>query len=281
MALKWGSIRTPEAQKNLSEALSPLIGTEISNLKIPVAAAAEFEPSQIGTIVGTLVDAMLPHIAEKLQVGLSKNPSILGAREGYPDYFHSSGYRLELKGLFKDNLEVTLKKPPTPREPSARLTQKVTVNNVRPDEDALLIVAYQLAPTAADNTLLSPVIVDLFICPVIDCVYARDHRLSARGGKWFGDFETPGVLSKSGKRKVKAGQALNADVYGRKESEGHDYNEDTNFGKLKRIPHQPIQEFLAKHGAAFAAVGTYPQPWRIVPNGSAELLVELDDDDDD
>lgn len=280
MVLTWGSIRTPEAQKNLSEALKPLIGAELSNLKIPVAAAAEFEPSQIGTIVGTLVDAMLPHMAEKLQVGLTKNPSLLGAREGYPDYAHSSGYRLELKGLFKDNLNVILKKPPTPREPSARLTQKVTVNNVRPDEDALLIVAYHLAPTQADNTLLSPVIVDFFISPVIDCVSARDHRLAARGGKWFGDYETPGVLSKAGKRKLKAGQALNEEVYGRKESEGHDFNEDTNFGKLKRIPHKPIQEFLAKHNAAFAASGTYPEAWRIVADGSAELLAELDEDDD-
>jgi hypothetical protein len=32
--------------------------------------------------------------------------------------------------------------------------------------------------------------------------------------------------------------------YGRKESEGKDYNEDTNFGKLARIPHLGMQQFL-------------------------------------
>lgn len=35
--------------------------------------------------------------------------------------------------------------------------------------------------------------------------------------------------------------------YGRKESEGKDYNEDTNFGKLRRIPHEPLQRFLERH----------------------------------
>jgi hypothetical protein len=42
-------------------------------------------------------------------------------------------------------------------------------------------------------------------------------------------------------------QPLDTTTYGRKESEGKDFNEDTNFGKLKRIPYQPLQEFLAKH----------------------------------
>lgn len=36
-------------------------------------------------------------------------------------------------------------------------------------------------------------------------------------------------------------------VYGRKKSEGKDFNEDTNFGKLKRIPHVQLQAFLKKH----------------------------------
>ena len=34
---------------------------------------------------------------------------------------------------------------------------------------------------------------------------------------------------------------------GRKESEGKHVNEDTNFGKLKRIPYGPFQEFLKKY----------------------------------
>lgn len=56
----------------------------------------------------------------------------MGEREGYPDYKHSSGKRLELKLLYVDNPSLKMKKPPTPREPSARLTQKVTVKNVDP-----------------------------------------------------------------------------------------------------------------------------------------------------
>jgi hypothetical protein len=36
-------------------------------------------------------------------------------------------------------------------------------------------------------------------------------------------------------------------AYGRKESEGKDFNEDTNFGKLKRIPHPKLQGFLARY----------------------------------
>lgn len=33
---------------------------------------------------------------------------------------------------------------------------------------------------------------------------------------------------------------------GRRESEEKDFNEDTNFGKLKRIPHPDLQAFLQK-----------------------------------
>lgn len=278
MGQAWGSITTAFAQDNLKHALSPLIGREISNLRLPVEAAAEFEPSQIGTVVGTLVDAMLPHIAERLGVGLTKNPFLLGAREGYPDYAHVSGYRLELKGLFKDNPNVRLKKPPTRREASARLTQKVTVNNVREHEDALLILAYELAPTLDDPTLLSPRIVDVFVGAVSECIAARDQRLTDGGGRWFGGYDTPGILSKVGKHKLKAGTALDEKNYGRKEAEGRDYNEDTNFGKLKRIPHKPVQEFLAKHGAAFSPRGAYPAPWAITTGGAGDLLADLEED---
>jgi hypothetical protein len=28
-----------------------------------------------------------------------------------------------------------------------------------------------------------------------------------------------------------------------------DFEKDTNFGKLKRIPYPPLQEFMRKHGA--------------------------------
>jgi len=77
---------------------------------------------------------------------------------------------------------------------------------------------------------------------------ARDKRLSDSGGRWFGDYETPAVPSKIGREKLRKGASLE-ESYGRKESEGKDYNEDTNFGKLKRIPHPALQEFSKKHKA--------------------------------
>ena len=99
--------------------------------------------------------------------------------------------------------------------------------------------------------------------PVIECVYARDKRLLDAGGKWFGDYETPTILSNLGKEKIKNGKVLDYSTYGRKESEGHDYNEDTNFGKLKRIPYKPLQEFLKRIGANYMESGNYPENWNI------------------
>ena len=66
MAQLWGSIQTSEAQQRLLQALSGLIRQEITHLRIPIDAASQFEPSQIGTIIGTLTDALLPHIALSL-----------------------------------------------------------------------------------------------------------------------------------------------------------------------------------------------------------------------
>ena len=259
--MKWGPINSEAALKGLKDALKPLIGVEIKYLTIPREAAANFEPSQIGTIVGTLTDAVLPFIALSKNVGLVKGAGILGDREGYPDFEHNSGYRMELKGLFIDNPDVKLKKPPTKREPSARLTQKVTLKNIKPKQDALLILCYQLQPTKANPDLLTPIITDLELFPVVECVKARDFRLKSGGGVWFGDYETPTILSKSGKIKAAAGKKLDYTTYGRKESEGRDFNEDTNFGKLKRIPYKPLHQFLAKNGAHFAARGGYPEDW--------------------
>jgi hypothetical protein len=273
--MRWGSLLNGNAAQELATALSPLIGVEISYLKIPPDAAAQFEPSQVGTIVGTLTDAVLSSIALERQVGLTKGAGILGDREGYPDFDHEAGYRIELKGLFCDNPDVKLKKPPTRREPSARLTQKVTVKNVIVDSDALLILSYQLQRSSDGSGLLTPVVRDLGIFPVIECVRARDHRLTQRGGMWFGDYETPAVLSKAGKAKLRRDEHLDTSAYGRKESEGKDFNEDTNFGKLKRIPYKPLQEFLARNGAHFAARGTYPTPWLI------EGFDASDESDDD
>jgi hypothetical protein len=44
--------------------------------------------------------------------------------------------------------------------------------------------------------------------------------------------------------KLTKGLVLDTTMYGRKESEGRDYNEDTNFGKLKRIPYGSLQTFI-------------------------------------
>lgn len=275
--MRWGSILNDHACYELWKSLSPLIGVEIRYLMLPPQAAAQFEPSQVGTIVGTLTDAVLPEIALQMQVGLTKGVGILGDREGYPDFLHEAGYRLELKGLFCDNPAVLLKKPPTRREPSARLTQKVTIRNVNPDEDALLILSYHLSPSRDGSGLLTPVIRDIGIFPAIECVRARDHRLIQCGGMWFGDYQTPTIPSKKGKQKIRVGGSLDTSVYGRKESEGKDLNEDTNFGKLKRIPYKPLQEFLARNGANFSARGTYPTPWSI--SGFEGLPIEEEDDD--
>lgn len=117
---------------HIKTALQPLIGAQFNILSIPKEILLAFEPSQIGTIIGSLMDACIPQLSKITEsntfdsVGLRKNDGILGEREGYPDYLHTSGKRLELKLLFVDNPNIEMKKPPTPREPSARLTQKVT-----------------------------------------------------------------------------------------------------------------------------------------------------------
>ena len=230
----------------LRQVLQPLIGTQFKSLSLPVAAMAAFEPSQIGTIVGSLMDALIPYLPDIPQVGLHKHAGILGEREGYPDYQHKSGARAELKLLYVDNPDLEMKRPPTRREPSARLTQKVTVKNVVPTTDTLLLIAYQLKPHIENELAVTPTIIDLEVFSVIEMVAARDRRLTDAGGRWFGHYETPCVLSRKGATKLAKGIALDTRSYGRKESEGKDFNEDTNFGKLKRIPHPDLQSFLHK-----------------------------------
>lgn len=271
----WGPITTPEALDRLSGAIRPLCGIQVRYLQLPGDLALQIEPSQVGTIVGTLTDLLLPRIALENGIGLTKAAGLLGDREGYPDFQHDAGYRVELKGVFRDNPKVPMKKPPTPREPSARLTQKVTEKNVNPDQDALLLIVYELEPLRTDATLLSPTIVDVGLFPVIECVRARDARMTTAGGMWFGNYETPTILSKAGKRQRKAGLPLIEAIYGRKESEGHHFNEDTNFGKMKRIPYRPLQEFLKKAGCQFAPKGVYPVPWSM-PKQDVELALARD-----
>jgi hypothetical protein len=257
---------TAELIPLVQEALRPLIGVHLDVLRLPRHALEGFEPSQVGTIVGTLVDACVPAL-DKLYpnlggLGLRKAPGILGNREGYPDFEHGTGARLELKMLYVDPIGIQMKAPPTPREPSARITQKVTVRNVQKDRDLLWLLVYQLQPAVADSETFSPRFIDVGLFSMAECVEARDQRLIESGGKWFGDYQTPAILSGKGKVKISEGRALNSE-YGRKENEGKDYNEDTNFGKLKRIPLRSLQEFLKKHGCDYMSSGTYPRQWRI------------------
>lgn len=227
--------------------LLPLIGSQFTSLSLPKVALRAFEPSQVGTIVGSLMDALIPHLSDIPQVGLQKHAGILGEREGYPDYKHESGYRLELKLVYVDNNDLQMKKPPTPREPSARLTEKVTEKNVDKAKDTLLVIAYQLRPQPDKPDAVSPTIIDLEVLSMAELIEARDRRMTDAGGRWFGDYETPTILSKIGRAKLKLKQPLDASSYGAKRGEGKDYNKDTNFGKLARIPHAELEAFLAKH----------------------------------
>ncbi|MBI2764716.1 MAG: hypothetical protein HYX53_02260 [Chloroflexi bacterium] len=261
---------TPKGVEELRRTLEPLLGVQLDLLRVPKDALRGFEPSQIGTMVGALMDASIPQLELLLPrnkalgaLGLKRHPGSLGEREGYPDFLHESGKRVELKLLYVDPIDVEMKKPPTRREPSARLTQKVTRKNVDPARDLLLVVAYQLQPSREDPKLFCATVLDLGVFPMIECIDARDHRLTLKGGRWFGDFETPAILSKIGRRKFKVGKFLDITVYGRKESEGKDFNEDTNFGKLKRIPHEGLQLFLKKNGADYMRKGSYPKLWEI------------------
>lgn len=250
--VKTGLISDSEID-SVKSSLAPLKGAQFNILSLPADVIAELEPSQVGTIVGTLVDACIPILDRILDpelfkdLGLTKNPGILGNREGYPDYLHKSGKRIELKLLFVDNKLLTMKRPPTKREPSARLTQKVTFKNVIQDTDLILIVAYTLKRDNHNHERFCPTIIDYELIPAIDLILARDIRLYNSGGVWFGNFDTPVILSHTGKTKLLNGELLDTTRYGRKESEGMDFNEDTNFGKLKRIPENRLKLFLKKY----------------------------------
>lgn len=231
--------------ESLRVAFAPLIGLRITWVSIPSGALVGFEPSQIAVIVNTLLDAILPQIeflatdnenAAKLSgVGLSKAPGVIGQRETYPDYVHVSGKRVELKGLFVDNPDLSLKRPPTDREPSARLKENITMDVIDPANDALLVAAVQLREDETGKC--SPCITDIGVFSMVECVRARDRSLSERGGRWIGNL--PKVVKKTSVTKFKAGNQL----------QDSDFEKDTNFGKLKRVPYAPLQEFMRKHGA--------------------------------
>ena len=144
---------------------------------LPTLALADIEPSQVGTIVGTLMDALIPHLDGVATVGLAKHEGTLGEREGYPDYRHAElALRVELKLIFVDNPDIPMKKPPTPREPSARLTQKVTVKNVVPETDAMLVIAYRLEEATNQPDAVTPTIEEAGPSPGHDHLRAQGRR---------------------------------------------------------------------------------------------------------
>jgi hypothetical protein len=236
---------TPLELETLRQVFQPLVGLKINWLSIPNQALPGFEPGQIAVIVNTLLDAILPQIehlatdeenAKRLRgIGLSKAPGTIGQREGYPDYVHASGKRVELKGLFVDNPSLPMKRPPTAREPSARLKENVTMDVIHPANDALLLAAAQLKEDESGDC--SPYIIDIGVFSMVECVRARDARLASAGGRWID--EIPKVVKKTSMSRFASGKRLNAG----------DFEKDTNFGKLKRIPYPPLQDFMRKHGA--------------------------------
>ena len=236
---------TPLELESLRKVFQPLVGLKITWLSIPNKALPGFEPSQIAVIVNTLLDAILPQIehlaadeenARRLRgIGLSKSPGTIGQREAYPDYVHASGKRVELKGLFVDNPALPMKRPPTAREPSARLKENVTMDVIHPANDALLLAAAQLQED--ESGACCPYIIDIGVFSMVECVRARDARLTETGGRWIDRI--PKVVKKASAAKFVAGKRLT----------DADFEKDTNFGKLKRIPFPPLQDFMRKHGA--------------------------------
>ncbi len=236
---------TPLELESLRQVFQPLVGIRITWLSIPNRALHGFEPSQLAVIVNTLLDGILPQIehlatdeenAKRLRgIGLSKSPGTIGQRESYPDYVHASGKRVELKGLFVDNPALLMKRPPTAREPSARIKENITMDVIQPANDALLLAAVQL--NADKSGACSPYIIDIGVFSMVQCVRARDERLAQSGGLWIG--KVPKVIKKASDHKTRTGQPLSES----------DFEKDTNFGKLKRIPYPPLQDFMRKHGA--------------------------------
>jgi hypothetical protein len=240
---------TTEQLAKIREEFDPLVGLQITWLSLPGIALSGFEPSQVAVIVNTLLDAALPQIKllssspennERLKsIGLEKAPRSVGERGAYPDYIHKSGYRFELKGLFVDNPELGLKRPPTRREPSARIKDNVTLADVNRSKDILLMAAVQLHQF---DQYCHPVIIDVGLFPMIDCIKARDERMFRLGGRWNG--KVPQCVKKSSIGKFLRGESLTDE----------DYQHDTNFGKMKRIPYVPLQQFLKKHGVSVTIV---------------------------
>ncbi len=235
---------SPEHLEQLKIEFGPLRNLRIDWLALPEQVLPGFEPSQIAVIVNTLLDAALPQLkllevqdpenrARLEQIGLTKAPGHIGQRESYPDYIHKSGFRIELKGLFVDNPALNLKRPPTEREPSARLKENVKESDVNVAKDILMVAAVQIIEF---ERICHPVITDIGLFPMKECIQARDNRLLRGGGRWHNGI--PQVVKKTSASKYRKGEALSDE----------DYAKDTNFGKLNRVPHLPLEQFLRQYG---------------------------------
>lgn len=222
------------------------------------------DPGDVGTLFGVAADVGIPVLDEHgdLDFGalkIQRNAGTAGQRSGYPDLDIAGpavseiigfpSVRAELKLVYLDPTDVKMKNPPTMREPSARLA--VHKSLVKPD-DLLLVAAYKPAPIVDEPDSFAAQIVDFKLFSARRCVQKRDSALTQRGGRWFGS--TPTVLSRLGQRKVNLGQALDLSSYGKKDADGRDFNEDTNFGKLSRIPYALLLKFLQVQGLKTACL---------------------------
>ena len=188
-------------------------GYRIRQFSFPINSRA-FEPSQLGSIVGSLFEVWLPFTMN----GVMKHRCGNNNRETYPDLILSSRERVELKLILHCDHGKILREPPL-KESAARLGHAVTEHNVE-SHDFALVVIYDIK---VDKAACFPEVVQCKPFPILELIRARDADLVRRGGMW--GRERPMVKANTGGFKI-----------------------DSNFGKLSRIPHAGLQTFLASAG---------------------------------
>lgn len=201
--------------------LSFLPGYELQYLQLPSESITNFEPSQISVIVHTMLDALIPIIAEQ-ESSLTKCRQFDHEREKYPDYeFEELDVRLELKGYLYEENSMQMKKTRAQREPSARFQEGP--EEIESKTDLLFVVAWHIE----NNNGTARVQIDNYLLlPAVDVALARDEYLLERNGH-FDEDHRPMRLKRN-----KDG------------SDPSHYAYDDNFGKLNRIPHPKLEAFL-------------------------------------
>jgi hypothetical protein len=208
--------------------LGSLRGQLITAASLPYLDAW-YEPSQLGSLVGVLMDVMLPLIP---RLGLVRYRRSKNERESYPDFVGSDGLRYELK-LVPVGANSAARRGRTDREPAARIGRNIKRKIVLPN-DRLLAIAYswhiqpKLTVVFAGKRLpaMCPRIDDVLILPMLPLVEARDHDLIERGGRWGAEY--PEVPTRKNPARFKT---------------------DTNFGKLTRLPILDVSKWLERVGA--------------------------------